>query len=216
MQESMEQAAISPEESILVEESAKTDNGSPASVGKFANSDELLKAYQRLEAEFTKKCQQLKEAERRSEPSEAAVPQEEGSAPLYEREEWEDRVATFTEENPVAAEYAAEISSILKDEPDLAKDERCLEIALGKAVAKHYRRPESIIEDENFLEKYVYRNDKIRDKVIGEYLEGLSPLIGAPRTIPHGGAAAIIPPSRARSIEEAGAMAEKLINARRI
>jgi len=213
MQDNMEQAVISPESAEA--QAPAADNEKGASVGKFASSEELLKAYNSLEAEFTKKCQQLKEAERRSEPAE--VPSDKaGSAPLYEKEEWDERVANFLESNPIAEEYGAEIASILKEDAELAKKENCLEIALGKAVAKHYKKPESIIEDEAFLERYVYRNDKIRDRVIGDYLEGLSPLVGAPRTIPHGGAAAIIPPTRARSIEEAGAMAEKLIKSRRI
>lgn len=212
MQENMEQAALSPETEETLPEQA--DNESSASVGKFANSEELLKAYNHLEAEFTKKCQQLKEAERRSETS---LPKEQdGSAPLYERDEWDSKVAAFVEAYPVAEEYAAEISTILKGDPDLAGRENCLEIALGKAVAKAYKSPESIMEDETFLEQHVYRNDKIRDRVIRDYLEGLSPLARAPRTIPHGGAPVILPPSRARSIEEAGAMAEKLIQARRI
>ena len=215
MQENMEQAVMSPEVENGSESTSTTDNGSTASVGKFANSDELLKAYTRLEAEFTKKCQQLKESERRSETSDLPS-EEDGSAPLYETEDWEDRVAAFLGKYPIAEEYASEIGSILKEEPDLAKRENCLEIALGRAVAKNYKKPESIIEDEAFLEKYVYQNDKIRDRVIKDYLEGLSPLAGAPRTLPHGGAAAILPPTRARSIEEAGAMAEKLIKARRI
>lgn len=215
MQDNMEQAVISPETESVTESSSATDNGKDASVGKFANSEELLKAYTNLEAEFTKKCQQLKEAERRSEPA-VAPSDAAGSAPLYESEEWEDRVAAFLENYPIAEEYAAEIGTILKEDASLAKEQNCLEIALGRAVAKSYKKPESIIEDENFLEQYVYQNDKIRDRVIKDYLDGLSPLVGAPRTIPHGGAAAILPPTRARSIEEAGAMAEKLIKSRRI
>ena len=214
MQDNMEQAVTSPVEAGE-QASTTTDNEEAVSVGKFANSEELLKAYHRLESEFTKKCQQLKEAERRSEPSE--VPSDpEGSAPLYERDDWEEKVADFLENYPIAEEYASEIGSLLKGDQDLARQKNCLEIALGRAVASHYKKPESIIEDEAFLENYVYKNDKIRDKVIASYLEGLSPLVGAPRTIPHGGAAAIIPPTRARSIEEAGAMAEKMIKARRI
>ena len=212
MQEKAEQAAISPETEVTA---PKSDNGETVSVGKFASSEELLKAYTALEAEFTKKCQQLKESERRSEPTDAPK-DEDGSAPLYERKEWDERVDAFLESNPIAEEYAAEIGTILKEDPDLARQENCLEIALGRAVAKHYKKPESMIEDEAFLERYVYGNDKIRDRVIKDYLEGLSALSGAPRTIPHGGAAAILPPTRAKSIEEAGAMAEKLFKSRRI
>lgn len=214
MQENMEQAAVSPVENGAPVP-AQTDNEASASVGKFANSDELLKAYNHLEAEFTKKCQQLKEAERRSEPT-IAPSAAEGSAPLYESEDWDEKVAEFLERYPIAEEYAKEIGAILSEDKALAGRQDCLEAALGRAVAKNYQRPESKLEDEAFLEKYVYHNDKIRDKVIEDYLAGLSPLVGAPRTLPHGGAAAIIPPTRARSIEEAGAMAEKLIRSRRI
>lgn len=219
MRETTEQAVHSPETDGMGTEPETTpiatDNGDAASLGKFANSEELLKAYHRLEAEFTKKCQLLKEAERRSEPTD--VPSDaDGSAPLYEKEEWDDRVASFLARYPIAENYTTEIASMLKEDAALAGQESCLEIALGRALAKGYRPPESIIEDETFLEKYVYSNDKIRDRVVGDYLAGLSPLVGAPRTIPHGGAAAILPPTRPTTIEEAGAMAEKMLKARRI
>ena len=212
MPEQTEQAVVTPEEEV---KPSPADNEKSASLGKFANSEELLKAYNRLEAEFTRKCQLLKDAEKRSEPTD--VPSDAaGSAPLYEKEEWNDRVAAFLDRYPIAEEYASKIGEILKSDPELAGQESCLEIALGRAVASAYKRPESMMEDEAFLENYVYKNDKIRDRVISDYLAGLSPLSGAPRTSPHGGAAAILPPTRARSIEEAGAMAEKMLNARRI
>ena len=215
MQENMEQAATLPQTEGAESASPTADNEGTASVGKFANSDELLKAYNHLEAEFTKKCQQLKEAERRSEHS-VEPSAKEGSAPLYEREDWDEKVAAFLGKYPMAEEYAQEIGAVLAADEVLAGQENCLEVALGRAVAKNYKKPESIIEDEEFLERHVYHNDKIRDRVISDYLEGLSPLVGAPRTLPQGGAAAIIPPLKAKSIEEAGAMAEKLIKSRRI
>ena len=211
MQENMEQTAILPQET----EEVGKDNESTVSVGKFANSEELLKAYNSLQSEFTKKCQQLKELEARRETP-PAVSAADGSAPLYEKDEWEDKVADFVKEYPIAKEYAAEISEILKEDPHLAKEEGCLDIALGRAVAKSYKTPESMMRDGAFLEKYVYSNGEIRDKVIEDYLSELAPLGGAPRTIPHGGSAAIIPPSSAKSIEEAGAMMEKMLNERRI
>ena len=51
MQDNMEQTAILPKETEEVEK----DNESTVSVGKFASSDELLKAYNSLQSEFTKK-----------------------------------------------------------------------------------------------------------------------------------------------------------------
>ena len=213
MQEIMEQTAGSPENENVEEK--VSDNEKAVSVGKFANGDELLKAYKNLESEFTKKCQLVKELEARSESS-LAEKGGENSTPLYEKENWDETVASFVENNPIAREYAAEISSILKSDPELASNERCLEIALGKAVSRNYKNPESIVEDGDFLEKYVYKNEKIRDKIVEDYLSELSPLSGVPDLIGHGGAASILPPNRAKTFEEAGAMAEKLINQRRI
>ena len=213
MQENMEQTAILPEEPHA--EEAATDNENTVSVGKFASSEELLKAYNHLQSEFTKKCQQLKALEARSETPPDAVGTD-GSAPLYAKDEWDEKVAAFLDKYPIAKEYAAEISAVLKDDPDLAKEEGCLDIALGRAVAASYKSPESMMKDGDFLEKYVFSNDEIRDKVIENYLRELSPLGGVPRTIPHGGNAAVIPPSRPNDLEEAGAMTEKLFNERRI
>ena len=213
MLEKLEQTAALPENDNQNER--VSDNEKPVSVGKFANGEELWKAYQSLESEFTKKCQLLKELEARSESS----PAEKGgerSTPLYEKENWDDKVHSFVEEYPIAKDYATEISSILKSDPELAGNERCLEISLGKAVSKNYKDPESIIEDGEFLEKYVYKNEKIRDKFVKDYLSELSPLSGVPDLITHGGAASIRPPNRAKTFEEAGAMAEKMIMERRL
>lgn len=211
MQENTEQTVALPEEDLK----PIADNEKAVSLGKFANGEELLKAYKNLESEFTKKCQMVKELEARS----ASSPAEKGgerSTPLYADENWDEKVASFVSAYPIAKEYAAEISSIIKEDPDLASNERCLEIALGKAVAKDRKTPESIIEDGEFLEKYVYKNEKIRDKFVKDYLSELSPLSGVPDLITHGGAASVLPPTRARSLSEAGAIAEQLIKERRI
>ena len=52
--------------SHYVLENSNIDNGTTnigSSLGKFKNSDELIKAYTNLEKEFTKKCQKIKELE---------------------------------------------------------------------------------------------------------------------------------------------------------
>jgi len=86
------------------------DNASnAASIGKFESSEALLKAYNNLEAEFTRKSQQLKELSKprgkTSDTNDSPEPQktesalvEEGAVsaptevPLYERAEWSERL----------------------------------------------------------------------------------------------------------------------------
>ena len=46
---------------------ASSDKNTENSYGKFKTADELLKAYNALESEFTKRSQKLKEYEKKSE-----------------------------------------------------------------------------------------------------------------------------------------------------
>lgn len=51
-----------PDKNDLTEKTKKNENGS-VSLGKFCNAEALLKAYESLEGEFTKKCQKLSDLE---------------------------------------------------------------------------------------------------------------------------------------------------------
>lgn len=160
--------------------------------GKFKNPQELLKAYNELEKEFTRRSQKLKEYE--------------SSSQAYKSEaEWKVAVDKFFKRTPSAKAYAREIAKVIVNEPELRQDRACLDIAFNKVLLDSYRSPAELMEDGQFLDKYVYGSEKIRNKVIADYLSSIAEG-KPPRTIGSDGMQCVAPSLRPRTIEEAGFM----------
>ena len=178
--------------------------------GKFKDEQALYEAYLKLEAEFTKKCQQLREYEQTKCDNNATEETAPVALPLYEREDWQDKIAEFISIYPLARTYAGKIGKILLDEPSLANNEEGLSLALLRILAKEYKTPELLVEDEDFLNGYVYTNDKIRNYIIAEYLESLEGMT-PPIIMARGGEVFVTPAKKPRTIREASDMAYKML-----
>ena len=50
--------------------------------------------------------------------------------------EWKERVENFASKYPVSLEYGEEITAYVKENPNLIKEERCLELALLSVLSK--------------------------------------------------------------------------------
>ncbi len=219
-----------------IEQAANTtapekDNASnAASIGKFESSEALLKAYNNLEAEFTRKSQQLKELNKprgkTSDTNDSPEPQktesalvEEGAVsaptevPLYERAEWSERLDEFLNANPAGKQYAREIASVLIKDTALAKDKRCLELALSRVLQEKLANPVDILKDDK-IRGYVLSDEGIKSEIIKEYIESLSSFV-PPRPITRGGEIAAAPLRKITTLEEAGKMTAELIKNRR-
>ena len=79
---------------------------------KFKTVDDLNNAYNNLQAEFTKKCQSLKELERSI---------ENGNVPRYKLDSWNTELSDFFEKYPGAKEHSNEIAKSLLENEELAK-----------------------------------------------------------------------------------------------
>src|SRR5574344_1723568 len=89
-------------------------------LGKFNSPEDLLKAYNNLQAEFTRKCQKLSEIQKQvPEKGDNETSHEDETKklpPAYEQEDWRSKVAVFLTENERAKGFSREISDeILKD-----------------------------------------------------------------------------------------------------
>ena len=166
--------------------------------GKFKDKEELLKAYENLEKEFTKRSQKLKAMEKTAAET-AAKP------------DWDKKVEGFLNRYPLARKFLPDIESEVTQNSDLLANENCLEIALLNTLSKSWKSPEDYAEDKEFLLKSVKKDAALRDAVIAEYIGGLFGKT-APKTISQGGAGPINAPRRASTIEDAGAMALGILN----
>ena len=182
-----------------------------ASYGKFNSREELLRAYNNLESEFTKRSQKLKglEASQQGEDKEDNPPQE----PIYKSSQWQEQVQEFVKTHPQAQELSEEIAQEIISDDALSKDKHCLELAYNRVLARHYKHPSELARSEEFIESYILDNDKVKDAIITQYLESLNKS-QAPDVISRKGEISLTPPSRPRTLQEAGELATKLLQRR--
>lgn len=221
--EKIEQVNIAVDDSVVADDhnisegTKPQDNSSDTSdnqvvetsLGKFKNNEALLNAYNSLEAEFTKRSQRLKELEQ-STSDKVETPDEKLA---YDSEDWQAKVQEFVMKNPIAKEFAEEIADRIINDDALARDKHCLDIALNSVLAAKYRQPEQLLQDDEFLDKYVFSNQSIKDKIVEEYINSLNSY-QPPDVIRHKGQISLAPPERPRTLKEAGDLATKLFNRR--
>ena len=125
-----EEAAYKPAEEAVKENAA-------VSLGKFKDVNALLSAYNSLQAEFTKRCQRIKELEKN-----AAVDKEaqEKDAPTEQSEKAENRTLSITEE-----EKQDFIKGYLKEIMG-AKSKAIVMDGLGAGIKTPAKKPKTVEE----------------------------------------------------------------------
>lgn len=218
-------------------EKPETDKDKTVFCNKFSSAQELEKAYDNLQREFTKKCQRnsdltKKLAEVQSKMQDNADergesrPQEreiEASAmqtvdenlPVYALPDWDEKVKGFMQEYPEAHKYTDSIAGEIAADENLSRDKDCLRKAFLRVLKRNDVPYEQLVEDENFLQKYVYGNDRIRDyfekRILLDNIQ-----VSPPSVIRSSGLTSVTPPSRPKSIREAGGIVKKMLANRRI
>lgn len=157
------------------------------SFGKFKSAKSLFEGYQQLEKEFTKKCQVLKKLENRAENNQQILEK-------------------MLQINPDLSCFADELKNVSGVEE--------FAIKLAETLTGKINEPCNMINDEEFLNNYVYSNEKIINKIVADYLDSLVS-IQVPQTIAKGGNCYVSPTYRPRTLDEAGKMAKKFIENRR-
>lgn len=187
--------------------------GSP--FGKFGSADELLKAYDSLQSEFTRKCQKLSEIQKTADKDlkETSVEDETVNiSPAFEKEDWRSKVAAFLTENDRAKGFSRDISDEILKDPELQKNSNMLDIAWARVLAKNYKSPDQIAGDSSFMENYVFSNENIKKQIISSYISEVTkqktpPVIGSGIK---GGASLLTKTNRPASLNDAKVLAEKL------
>ena len=139
--------------------------------GKFKSFDALQKSYNELQAEFTRKSQELAVLKKQSETKQAEMQK---SQPLYKQEDWGERVAEFLESNEIAKRYKTEICNIIMEDEEVGNSSDPLNKALLKVLSKNVVDPENLSASEDFLQAHIFSNEHVKEKIISEYLGGLN------------------------------------------
>lgn len=174
-------------EQTQVEEKISDNEQTAVSYGKFKSAESLYEGYQQLQKEFTKKCQVLKELENR----------------VGDNRQILDKMIEI---NPELGQFADELKNV--------GDAYGISVKLAELLTGKINEPCNIINDENFLNNYVYQNEGIINKIVSDYLDSLVSM-KIPQTISKGGNSYVSPTYRPRTLDEAGKMAKKFIETRR-
>lgn len=173
-----------------------TDNGSE-NLGKFKDVQSLLKAYNSLQTEFTKKSQKLSEIE--------------NSKSEFTREEKINQAIKSVEQNHnIASKFAQNIKQSIKDvEADnyipIVQEE------LLKNLEKEYKTAVEYANDQDFLNSYVYNNQTIRDNIIRDYLANLTNSTPIKVSSNISSSIPLSPPNVPLTIQDAGKLAKNII-----
>ncbi len=208
------------EENVGVKKTAGTEDGAEAQKGrgeeekastvpnKFKDVDALVKAYEALEAEFTRRSQRLRALEKEAEES---ASREEASGAEKLRKAAEARRAESKQFN----EFVAELDSATRErreatqKPSTQEEESLPNGSIEEGQANGEEKEGVATKRENPAQKTLFEraveDEDVRLKIVGEYLSSLGKS-GAPLT---GGGVGVLatPPKKAANVKQAGDMA---------
>lgn len=191
------QTSKKQEKIILGDSNVDTQKDGSVNYGKFKDVNTLLKAYNALEQEFTKKCQKLSELEsdNSTEPQTSSLDHK-----------LEEFVSKFD-----ASDFKETLREKLGefDENSLSQD-TIIEQYI-KSLREQMRSPEDYIQDNKFLNDYVFSNKSIKDKIIKEYLSNLASITPVQVSANKNSAVCITPEKKPASVVEAGLIAKSII-----
>ena len=193
------------------QQNEKTDideKGSPFNIlSKFKSVDALSEAYQNLEKEFTQKCQKIKELTDKIAVQENMAKQK--AIPEYLKDGWDQKVANFYSTHPEAEKFAYDISKVIQTDGRIASSETALEDALTKVLAQKYMPVEELVQNKEFLDKYIYSNQSISEKIVMDYLNNVKEQRVMPLMSSVGGSGTFSSPvKKPTTLNDASKMAE--------
>lgn len=169
--------------------------------GKFKDLESLLKAYDSLEAEFTRRSQRLKELERGAADKTNRTDSESSPPPGGSGENTEEE---FVKLYPRAKEFSQQIAAARhKQGLNGAKDMERVYIGI---LEENLKSSENKFSEEKFLLEKVRENPAVLDKILKSYLKEL--VNSKPKAAFGGGNALATPPKRPKNLTEASAMTE--------
>ena len=159
---------------------------------KFKSVEELEKAYNSLEKEFTKRCQKLSQLEKEMKVMKTETP-----------EQWKAKVDKFFGETPDAKAFAKEMAEVISNDTSLRSRADCLEVALSRVLMKKYRSPKDLATDEEFLKEHILGSDFVKKAVIDRYMKDLRD--GKPPVLmSRAGQNTVAPRNKPKTIADAG------------
>lgn len=179
-----------------LEQPQNLDLGSNENLGKFKDAQTLLRAYNSLEAEFTKKSQRLALLETENEKKQNEISKQ------AELDKKIDEIVTKFE---VIKPFSSALKEKLIEDENASVEEHAVRI-----LADNYKTANDYANDSEFLNNYIYNNAEIKNKIVKEYLSKITQ--NSPIKVETGmSSISLTPPSVPKTIQEAGRLAKTII-----
>ncbi len=172
--------------------------------GKFKNADDLLNAYNNLQTDYTKKCQTLSKLQKEEKDNETLTP----NIPNFN---WVEKAEEFFAINAKAKKYENELARIIVEDKEVASSHDPLNSAWNKFLNSKFLDEEELINNADFLQKYVFNNSNIKNKIVQDYFNSLN-ISKTPTLIASqkGSESVLSPVTKPKTIKEARKLVEDI------
>lgn len=182
---------------LETDEINKTETQEGSMLGKFKDAKSLLEAYNSLQAEFTRKCQKLAEFQKESEEN-----------AFFNQH---NTIDDFIKSTNGSDMYKDEILEILKNDEINSLPNKYL-IAY-KIATEADKKSASLLNNPDYLDKNIITNEKVKEKVITNYLSNLNNISQAPNIISGNSTSIYFSPDQGKptTIKQAGEIFSKML-----
>ena len=181
---------------------AEESLGTAEEFGKFKDVKSLLNAYNALQSEFTRRCQKVKELEREN----LLIKKEQADGHSFvDEHEWEKKA--FLEIFPNAEE---EYSSLKNSAFDSDGSKGWIGRAYLKKLTQNYEDKINYLTSLDYIKEAVNNNEELKSQIIKDYLIGVQNSKPSIRLISGNGMATTSPPSKPKSLADAGDLARQI------
>ena len=130
------------------------------------------------------------------------------------QQEWMNRVNDFASQHEDLPQFNQSMADLLNQYPEMKEHPQGLDILYSMAKGANYKDPNSLLQDENFVNSNILGNEDIKNKIIADYLKNVK-ANGSPVTISGqsgqlGGQIPLTPENKPANMEEARLMAMKM------
>ncbi|MBR1867941.1 MAG: hypothetical protein IJ800_05115 [Clostridia bacterium] len=194
------------EENFPSTHTAEAERVEGVTFGKFKDPRSLVRAYESLEAEFTRRSQRLKQLERESQAK--GETRSSDPVPFDATGGNDDAKEIFLKRFPRAKALSSEIAAFAVNDNDFTAGN--LERAYARLLEREIDRSENKLNDRDFLIKKIREDPTVANEIVKSYLKDLAS--AKPKVAFGGGTALAMPPRKPKNLEEAATMTQKYFN----
>ncbi len=189
----IEQLNIEPEN-----ESTNSENSESSIFGKFKDAKTLLNAYNSLQAEFTRKSQKLSEIQKQLEEN-----------AFFSKSDSLENI--LTDETDLE-KYKKEVTEILDNDSEISSLPNKNFVAV-KIIKEAERKTAETLNNQDYIDKYLSSNKKVKDRIISEYLSTLNETQAPPKVITGNSSSIYFSPSldMPKTLKDAGEILSKML-----